>query len=421
MSISRRQTATGWAYDVRLRRPDGRQYKRSFPTKKAAVEFEAAERLAVRAGEWLDPAAGQVSFKEYSGAWLTQRSDLRPRTVDLYRWLLAKHIWPGLGQRQLGEIRTAEVREWRADLMAGGLGSSTVAKAYRLLRTILGTALEDGRISKNPCAIRGAGIERTPERPVATLEQVYALAGAVPVRNQALVLLAAFSGMRLGELLALQRERIDLEAGVVHVTESQHELVDRRIVTGPPKTEAGRRTVSIPPHLLPVLAEHLNRWVGPEPDALVFTGDKGGWLRRSQWNSRWRQARQQVGLPQLHFHDLRHTGNTLAAATGASTKELMSRLGHASAPAALRYQHATRERDQAIADALSDMVSEAIGQPRTTPDADECAINAPWGPSEGLNAPSPSDQKAPLTRASTESGRRESNSRSQLGKLMFCR
>jgi integrase len=169
---------------------------------------------------------------------------------------------------------------------------------------------------------------------------------------------------------------MDLVAGVVHVVESQHELVDRRIVTGPPKTEAGRRTVRIPPHLLPVLSEHLNNWVGSEPGALVFTGDKGGWLRRSQWNSRWREARQKVGLPELHFHDLRHSGNTLAAATGASTKELMSRLGHASAQAALRYQHATRERDQAIADGLSDMVSEAIGQPRTTPDADECAMGA---------------------------------------------
>jgi len=86
-----------------------------------------------------------------------------------------------------------------------------------------------------------------------------------------------------------------------------------------------------------------------------------------------------VGLPELHFHDLRHTGNTLAAATGASTKELMSRLGHASAQAALRYQHATRERDQAIADALSEMVSESIGQPRTGPDGNECAMstNAP--------------------------------------------
>ena len=420
MSISRRHTATGWAYDVRLRRPDGRQYKRSFPTKRAATEFAAAERLAVRAGEWLDPSAGQVSLKEYSEAWMAQRGDLRPRTVDLYRWLLAKHIWPGLGHRQLGEIRTAEVREWRADLMAGGLGSSTVAKAYRLLRTILCTAVEDGRIAKNPCAIRGAGVERTPERPVATLEQVYALAGAVPERNQALVLLAAFSGMRLGELLALTRERMDLDAGVVEVVESQHELVDRRIVTGPPKTEAGRRTVSIPPHLLPVLAQHVNRWVGPDPQALVFTGDKGGWLRRSQWNARWREARQKVGLPELHFHDLRHTGNTLAAATGASTKELMSRLGHASAQAALRYQHATRSRDEAIATALSEMVSKVIGQPRTGPDADECAINAPWLPFDATIRPSNDGQKVASTRTFVESGRRESNSRSQLGKLMFC-
>lgn len=75
----------------------------------------------------------------------------------------------------------------------------------------------------------------------------------------------------------------------------------------------------------------------------MITGDKGGWLGRSQWNLEWQAARTKVGLPEFRFHDLRHTGNTLAASTGALTREFMNRLGHASPQAALRYQHATKE------------------------------------------------------------------------------
>jgi integrase len=88
----------------------------------------------------------------------------------------------------------------------------------------------------------------------------------------------------------------------------------------------------------------------------VFVGEKGGLLRRSNWHVLWDKARAQVGLPDFRLHDLRHTCNTLTAATGASTRELMYRMGHASASAALRYQHATRERDEVIARALDRIV-----------------------------------------------------------------
>ena len=351
-----------------------------------------------------------------SSGWTSAR-ELGSSTTG---WLLRKHINPVLGSNQVGQLRTADVREWRAQLLSAGVGAITVAKAYRLLRTILASAVEEGCLAKNPCAIRGAGAESSAERSTATVEEVYALAAAVPERNRALVLLAAFSGLRLGELLALRRDHLDLDDGVVVVAGGQHELRDRSIIVGPPKTAAGRRTVSLPPHLVPTLAQHLDQWVGPEPDALVFTGDRGGWLRRSQWNARWRRARAVVGLPHLTFHDLRHTGNMLAAATGASTKELMNRLGHASAQAALRYQHATAARDKAIALALSELAEQALGPLRTAVAADGCAMDVPWTPSGGVEEESQQQQKGSSTRTSAESGRRESNSRSQLGKLMFC-
>ena len=81
-------------------------------------------------------------------------------------------------------------------------------------------------------------------------------------------------------------------------------------------------------------------------------------LRRSNFRPIWNAACEQAGMPGLHFHDLRHVGGTLAAATGASLKELMARLGHSSTRAAMIYQHATRDRDQAIAKALGGLVQQ---------------------------------------------------------------
>jgi integrase len=131
---------------------------------------------------------------------------------------------------------------------------------------------------------------------------------------------------------------------------------DGSLSIGPPKSEAGRRTFAVPAVLVPELKFHLDRYVGPDDDALVFIGAKGARLRRANWSTMWREATRAVGVEGLRLHDLRHTCNTLTAATGASTRELMHRMGHASAQAALRYQHATRERDEVIAAALSDLI-----------------------------------------------------------------
>ncbi len=117
----------------------------------------------------------------------------------------------------------------------------------------------------------------------------------------------------------------------------------------------------IPPHLLPVIAAHLLEHVPPGCE-LVFPNDHGVPLHRGSFTTVWHRARERAGLPGFHFHDLRHTGNTLAATTGASTRELMARMGHASMRAAVLYQHATSERDREIAVALSE-----LAQQRRTP------------------------------------------------------
>jgi integrase len=221
----------------------------------------------------------------------------------------------------------------------------------------LATAIADEILDRNPCRVVGAGVERSPERPIATLAEIEALANTVGRRWRAMVLLAAWCGLRFGELIALRRSDVDLLCGAVRVERTVVELTSGKRILGPPKTRAGLRTVAIPPHVLPEIEAHLEAYVGPEPDSLMFAGERGGgFIRRSWWSTHWKAARESVGVD-LRFHDLRHTGNTLAASTGPSTRELMARMGHASSSAALRYQHATWDRDQAIARALSDLAA----------------------------------------------------------------
>jgi integrase len=345
-------------YQARYVDGPGRRHKASstFATKADAGRWLADVEAAIARGTWVDPDAGRVLLADYAQGWINSRSGLRPRTRELYQSLLDRHLAPALGDIPLERITPALVRRWYSSAIAAGhVGRVTLAKCYRLLRAVLNTAVADGLLARNPCAIRGAGSERSAERPVATLAEVWTLAEAVDARFRAFVLTAAFAGLRFGELAALTRSRVDLESATISVTETLVE-VPGALLLGPPKSDAGRRSVAIPASLVPELERHLASFVGSEHDALVFTGAKGAPLRRSNWSVKWREACSAVGVAGLRFHDLRHTCNTLTAATGASTRELMHRMGHSSATAALRYQHATRERDAVIAAALDRLI-----------------------------------------------------------------
>ncbi len=333
----------------------------TFRTQRDADAYLASIRADLERDVWIDPLAGQVSLASYAWRWLEERPNLRPRTRELYESELRLHILPVLGAIEVGRLSPSTVRRWHARLLKDGRpGATTVAKCYRLLRAILTTAVEDGLLIKKPCIIKGAGVEHHDERPIATVEQVFEIGDVIGSRYRAMVLLAGFTGLRLGELLGLTRRGLDLKAGTVTVVGQVQELARGGHFRGPPKSDAGRRTVAIPQALLPMLATHVSSSVDPGPDVLVFGGVDGKPLRRATFYKAWHAAVAEVGLNDLHFHDLRHTGNTLAAATGASTKELMARMGHSSPRAALIYQHATSERDAAIARALSETITRAI-------------------------------------------------------------
>jgi integrase len=337
---------------------DGKRYlgPTTFTSKGDARAYLSAVETDVRRGGWIDPDAGSVTFAAYSKRWLLERHDLRPSTREDYEALLKVHLIPAFGDLAIANILSSKVRSWNAVLAKDH--PARAAKGYRLLRTILGTAVTDRHLLSNPCQVKGGGVERAPERPIPSVPEVDALADAMPEHLRLLVLLAAWCGLRRGELLGLVRSDFDTLHGTVSIERAVTERADGTIVVGEPKTAAGRRTVAIPPHLFDVVGDHLHTHVLPEATALVFTNRDGEQLRPRPLQHAWNRARSEVGVA-FHLHDLRHLGATMAAATGASTREIMRRIGHASPAAALRYQHATEDRDRVIAEALSELAPTA--------------------------------------------------------------
>jgi integrase len=360
-----RQLPSG-RWQARYPGPDGidRAAPDTFATKKDADVWLTMKEAEMRRGDWIDPDAGHIQFGVFASTWIDDQV-LKPRTEELYRGLLKNHLMAAFGQVDLSDIREADVRRWRKDRLAAGpkqdrpFGPVTVAKAYRLLHAVMNTATDDGLIRRNPCRIKGAGQEDSAERAVISLDLLLKLLDLVPPRYRALVLLATFASLRFGELAGLRRRELDIDQCAVRVVMSTAETDDGRLIDDDPKSQAGKRTVSFPKEIAPELRWHLATFAEPGPDGLVFIGPKGGRLRRSTFRRTWTKARLAIGLPDLHFHDLRHTGNNMAAGQGASLKELMERMGHSSARAALIYQHATRERDEVIAAGMGKMLTQA--------------------------------------------------------------
>src|SRR5271165_331838 len=173
----------------------------------------------------------------------------------------------------------------------------------------------------------------------------------MPDELRLMVLLAAWCALRFGELAELRRGDIDLDERVVRVRRGAVR-VSGWTVDGP-KSEAGKRDVAIPPHIVPAVEHHLSEHVGPERNSLLFPAKSGGHLQPSTLYRHYYKAREKAKRPDLRFHDLRHTGATMAAQTGATLAELMARLGHSTSQAAMRYQHASKGRDKQIAALLS--------------------------------------------------------------------
>jgi integrase len=321
------------------------------------------------------------SVGEYVEEWITRHPSARPGTKELYAGLLRTCIVEDLGPVPVTDLTAERVRQWhfelgerlaadadrrREALLAKGRqvsgtsvwdGRTRQAQAYRLLRAAMATAVADGVIAEQPCRIKGAGTPKATLARVADLAdrllspvQVATLAEKMPPRYRALVLAAAWSGLRQGELMALMRADLDLDLDASPAVVRVRRSIRRRVGTvrtDLPKTPASIRTVSLPAPLAHVLAAHLAEFVGPDPDAPLFRTATGMLPARSNLSTTFGRALVAAGAPQVRFHDLRHVAQVYAAEAGATLPELMARLGHATPAAALVYLHARRPRSGA--------------------------------------------------------------------------
>ncbi len=339
-------------YQAKFSSPDGHRHSapETYRSRADAARFLDRMQQEIERGHWQpDARLGKRTLRECCDAYLEENPRVGERWAETCRRNMRLHLGDLL-DRPIATITPPVIRAWHAKALRGAGGRTSISQSYRFIRAVFNVAVQDGAVVRNPCQIPGAGTQKSPEHGIATPAEVAQLIDATTPRLRAAVALAAWCGLRREEICALHRADVDLDQGRVTVRRTYVELLEApRKFKNDPKSEAGKRTVTIPPHILPLLKEHLRGHAGPT----YFIADRDG--RQIRGNTIYQafvRARKKVGLT-LAFHDLRHTGQSLAAATGASLVDLKKRLGHSSTAAAQRYMHAVEGRDAQIADALS--------------------------------------------------------------------
>lgn len=339
----------------------------TFTTKLDAEGWLNDERRRVEWGDWTTPASreaarqaarAQHTVTSYAETWLPARVNSRgkplaDKTRSEYRRYLERLILPALGDLSLTDVTPATIKSWY-----DRLNRQTVRmnwNAYVLLKSIFASAVDDELIERNPCRLK----IKTPQRadgigePL-TVVELAQLTEALPERLRLMVELAAWCALRFGEVAELRRSDVDTDKGIIRVQRAVQWIDGIKTVSTPKADSQG--IVALPPHLSDLIVAHLRDHAQGGADGLLFPTAKGEQYRAPTFHKTyWRPARERVGKPDLRFHDLRHTGATLAAISGATLAEQMKRLRHKTASAALRYQHAAQDSDARIARALSDM------------------------------------------------------------------
>ncbi|WP_328466722.1 site-specific integrase [Actinoplanes sp. NBC_00393] len=365
----------GMRYRVRYTDPTtGRERKKSFPdrAKRAAENFLTSIESDKLRGTYIDPAAGQMLFRDFAETWLrTRRFDASTRESVEIR--VRRHLYPYFGDRQLSSIKPGQIREWDAQ-MVDVIGPATRAVTFTHLRTILGAAVDDERIGKNPCSAKSVDPPRPDERQVDpwTLEQVRAIRAAIPARYQPMVDVGSGCGLRQGEIFGLAVEDIDFIGGWLHVRR-QVKRVRSRLVFGLPKNDKERR-IPLPESIADILAQHIAAvppvavtlpWEDPGKGKpvtanLVFTTTRKNAINRSDFNpDMWHPALKSAGIERSRatgMHALRHFYASALLDAGETIKALAAYLGHADPGFTLRvYTHlmpASEDRTRTAIDAL---------------------------------------------------------------------
>jgi integrase len=368
MSIHRRVRKDGSpVYDVRLRNAAGQVYTRTFRTKKAADAYQARERADRSRGVWLDPVNGATPFAELAAHWLASNPGKRPSGWARDESIIRCHLLQALGSRPIASITPADIHRlvmaWTARL-----APRTVKRQYGVLRAIFRAAVETDLLRRSPC--RGVKLPAAPhvDRHIVTADELAALADALGPDYGPMACLGAVLGLRWGECAGLRVGRLDFLRSTIMVAEQISRGAHGRRVSGPPKSDAGRRTLAAPELLMAMLAEILvrRRLTGADSDAYVFASPDAEPLEYSNFRYRhWLPACEAAGLKGLQFHDLRRANATGLVAEGVDLKTAQSRLGHSDPRLTLAiYAQKTTEADRQAADLLASRFMDFRDGPR---------------------------------------------------------
>lgn len=346
--------------------PDGKRHNgpSTFDNMTDARGWLSIQQAAIYQGTWNGGAVKRsesikqgsgLTLGEYANEWLANRrtvkgnEPLRPSTIRENRRLI-ENVMTDLTPMRLSAITRDDVRAWNAAQMATGK-KTQASRAYGLLKTIMATAVEDEKIVASPCTIRGAASATTGRKvEPPTDDELEIMVQHMPPKYKAMVVMAAWGGFRFGELTELRRKDIFIErdedgnVDLIRVSVTRGVEIDEhgKFVVGPPKTEAGIRTITLPPFTNEEVIHHLDTFVGPGNEDLLFPAKQGGHMRQSTFAKAWYPARAAAGRSDVPFHALRHYhGTKFGQIPEITTKELQDRLGHASYQAAMRYQHST--------------------------------------------------------------------------------
>ncbi|MDK6243496.1 tyrosine-type recombinase/integrase [Pauljensenia sp. UMB10120] len=354
-------------FQASYRGPDGERHNApiTFERKRQAEQWLATVQASIATGTWQSEEeqkqervsrleaeqAAALTFTDWSERWLASLESIgrAEKTIQTYRYRV-RQLREVFGSTPIVLITPSDVQDWYNQSMKER-GQGVTRPLYMTLSSCLGAAVKAGKLTQSPCRVQGGQQHKPvadPQRQVATPAEVLACADAMPPSLRLTVLLAAWCALREGEIIGLRRADFTLtDMPVVRVERQVQYLAGRGPVVVPPKSETGRRAISIPSSLVPAIREHLDAWSG---DQLVFhrEGDQSMPVHPNTLRAAWNRARKAAGIQWFKFHDLRHTGLTIYAQQGATLAELLHRGGHSDVEVALRYQHATAERDQAL-------------------------------------------------------------------------
>lgn len=325
-------------------------------------KLDAIKQDALRG---LPMKAEKLTVGEYLIRWLEDaaRPTVRPSTYVRYSTLIRKHIAPRIGGIQLDKLSPVHVQGLYAELERAGVSPRMRQFIHAVLHRALGQAVKWSLVGRNVC--EAVERPRVPHKEARTLDADQArrlLEAAKGDRLEALCVLALTTGMRQGELLGLQWEDVDFKQSTIYVRRTLLEL-NGKLTTG--ETKSGRnRRVDLPDVAVQALWEHRKRMLAEgHPGPWVFCDTKGGPIRKNNLIRRWfKPLLQRAGLPDIRFHDLRHTAATLLLSLGVHPKIVQERLGHSQISVTLdTYSHVLPSIQKEAAQKL-----DAILQPSRT-------------------------------------------------------